>query len=417
MTENPNIDLLLASTHFFPTHGGAQLRFLRYIPGLQKRGVTVRVLAGTAKSKKRPDAEAEAPAGDEESLLSREFLDQIDLQHVPLPPSAGWPRAIVFSRAILRECESEARRPHLVQVVSSLQPRSMIWLRRLKKLGIPLVYAYTLSAQTPKNPLKRVVRRYALAYLYRRLDCIIVNSRPMLQELHPIKGGTRVEFIPNGIDLQRFRPPANQDERSRIRARLGMDDRRTVLLSVGAVHPRKGTDLILEAWSGIAQRYPDVHLYLLGLRKDITYPSLNQFRERLQTLVGRSGASERVHFEGVVRNVDEYLRAADIFMFPSEREGMPNGVLEAMASGLPVMLTPFAGFSEDLGTAGREFMLVERSGTALTQALEALLTDETLRAQLGQRARRRAEGLFDLEKSLDRYSALYHELAGSLNSS
>jgi len=197
---------------------------------------------------------------------------------------------------------------------------------------------------------------------------------------------------------------------------LGMDDRRTVLLSVGAVHPRKGTDLILEAWSGIARRFPDVHLYLLGLRKDITYPSLSRFRERLQTLVGRSGASERVHFEGVVRNVDEYLRAADIFMFPSEREGMPNGVLEAMASGLPVMLTPFSGFSEDLGTAGREFMLVERNGTALIQALEALLADETLRAQLGQRARRRAEGRFDLEKSLDRYSALYHELAGSLNS-
>ena len=79
-------------------------------------------------------------------------------------------------------------------------------------------------------------------------------------------------------------------------------------------------------------------------------------------------------------------------------------------------LTPFAGFSEDLGTAGRDFMLVERNAAALTQALEALLTDETLRIQLGQRARRRVEDRFDLEKSLDRYSALYHELAGSLNS-
>jgi glycosyltransferase involved in cell wall biosynthesis len=151
----------------------------------------------------------------------------------------------------------------------------------------------------------------------------------------------------------------------------------------------------------------------LGLRKDISYPSLNRFRERLQALIGQSGASERVHFEGMVRNVDDYLRAADIFMFPSEREGMPNGVLEAMASGLPVALTPFAGFSDDLGTSGHEFMLVERNGAALTQALEALLTNKNLRIQLGQRARRQAEGRFDLEKSLDRYSALYHELAGS----
>jgi glycosyltransferase involved in cell wall biosynthesis len=417
MTANRNVELLLASTHFFPTHGGAQLRFLRYIPGLRKRGIFTRVLAGTAKSKKRPDTQYDASAENDESLLSKEFLDQIDLQHVSLPQSAGWPRSMVFSRAILRACESEANRPQLVQVVSSLQPRSMIWLKRLRRLGIPLVYAYTLSAQAPKNPLKRIVRKYALAYLYNRLDCIIVNSRTIIQELHQFEGNTRIEFIPNGIDLQRFRPPASEDERINTRARLGIDYRQTVLISVGAVHPRKGTDLILEAWSGIAKRFPDVHLYLLGLRKDISYPALDRFRDKLQALIGQSGAPERVHFEGMVRNVDEYLRAADIFMFPSEREGMPNGVLEAMASGLPVALTPFAGFSDDLGSANREFMLVERNSAALTQALETLIEDKNLRINLGQNARLRAESRFDLEQSLDHYSALYHELVGSIDSS
>jgi len=416
MAPNRNVELLLASTHFFPTHGGAQLRFLRYIPGLQKRGIYTRVLAGTAKSKKRHDVPYDASTENDDSVLSKEFLDQIDLQRVPLPQRAGWPRSIVFSRAILRACESEEKRPQLVQVVSSLQPRSMIWLKRLRRLGIPLVYAYTLSAKAPSNPLKRIARRYTLAYLYNRLDCIIVNSRAMLQELHPIGGNTRIEFIPNGIDLQRFRPPSGEDERISTRARLGINDRRTVLLSVGAVHPRKGTDLILEAWSGMAKRFPDVHLYLLGLRKDISYPALAGFRDKLQALISQSGAPERVHFEGIVRNVDEYLRAADIFIFPSEREGMPNGVLEAMASGLPVVLTPFAGFSDDLGSDGREFMLVERSAAALTQALVTLLKDKSLRGNLGRSARLWVENRFDLEKSIDRYSTLYHELVGSIDS-
>ncbi|RPI66059.1 MAG: glycosyltransferase [Geobacteraceae bacterium] len=115
------------------------------------------------------------------------------------------------------------------------------------------------------------------------------------------------------------------------------------------------------------------------------------------------------------RNVDEYLHAADIFTFPSEREGMPNGLLDAMASGLPVALTPSAGFSDDLGSDGREFMIVERSAAALTQALEALLKGKSLRIRLRRVAPRRVESRFDLEQSLDCYSALYHELVASIN--
>lgn len=410
-----DVRLLLASTHFFPTHGGAQLRFLRYIPGLEKRGISTRVLAGTAKSKKRHEALSDPSAEQDDSALSAEFLDQIDLQRVPLPGRAGWPRSIVFSRAILRTCALGEKRPHLVQVVSSLQPRSMIWLKRLRRLGIPLVYAYTLSASMPSNPFKRIARRYTLAYLYKRLDCIIVNSRTMLQELTPLSGNTRIEFIPNGIDLIRFRPPSGEGDRIGARTRLGMDERCTVLISVGAVHPRKGTDLTLEAWAGMARRYPDLHLYLVGLRKDISYPALAGFRERLEGLISQSDAPERVHFEGIVRNVDDYLRAADIFMFPSEREGMPNGVLEAMASGLPVVLTRFAGFSDDLGNNGHEFMLVERTGAALTQALDTLLKDKSLQDRLGQHARRWVEKRFGIEKSLDRYAALYRELVGSMD--
>lgn len=413
VTPNPDIRLLLASTHFFPTHGGAQLRFLRYIPGLEHRGISTRVLAGTAKSKKRHETLPDNSDENDESAVSAKFLDQIDLQRVPLPGRAGWPRSIVFSRAILRACMSGEKRPHLVQVVSSLQPRSMMWLRRLKTCGIPLVYAYTLSAQKPSNPLKRIARRYTLAYLYKRLDCIIVNSRSMRQELSPISGDTRIEFIPNGIDLKRFRPISGEDERISARYRLGINQRSTILISVGAVHPRKGTDLTLEAWSNMARRYPELHLYLLGLRKDLSYPALAGFRERLDGLISHSGAPERVHFEGIVRNVDDYLRAADIFMFPSEREGMPNGVLEAMASGLPVVLTRFAGFSDDLGNNGNEFMLVERTGAALTQALDTLLKNKNLQGRLGQNARRWVEQRFGLEQSLDRYAALYRELVAA----
>ena len=81
---------------------------------------------------------------------------------------------------------------------------------------------------------------------------------------------------------------------------------------------------------------------LVGPRKDIDQPGLKLFRRRLESLIGQSGAPERVHFTGLIDNVDTLVRASDIFVLPSEREGMPNSVLEAACPaiwGLPARIT------------------------------------------------------------------------------
>ena len=119
----------------------------------------------------------------------------------------------------------------------------------------------------------------------------------------------------------------------------------------------------------------------------MSYPNLGEFRRKLETLLTASGATDRVHFAGVVRNVEVYLRASDVFVFPSQREGMPNAVLEAMASGLPVILTPFTGLSEDFGKPGQEYLLAERDPKALAAQITKLLENDELRNNLGLHAR------------------------------
>jgi glycosyltransferase involved in cell wall biosynthesis len=221
-----------------------------------------------------------------------------------------------------------------------------------------------------------------------------------------------MEFISNGVDLPRFRPARDAAERRAARQSLGVsDERRKIITTVGAVHPRKGSDLLLEAWSHLAGRFPEAHVFIVGLRKDLTYPKLADFRERIQHLCSASGAPERIHFPGLVRNVETYLRASDIFVFPSQREGMPNVVLEAMATGLPVLLTPFVGLAEDFGQAGRDYILAPREAQAVAANLAALLEDEALRSELGERARNWVRDHLSIETSLDRYAALYYELA------
>jgi glycosyltransferase involved in cell wall biosynthesis len=414
MSSDRTIELLLASAHFFPTHGGAQLRYLRYIPGLRARGILTRVLTGTPKLKKNAPPQHEGIPGPsvEGQSPAEEIPEGTPIQRIPLPATAGWRRSIAFNQALLRFCRQPGYRPQILQLVSSLQPRSIFWLPQMRRLGAALVYAYTLPLKLPANPIQRAIRRQTLRLIFDQMDCIIVNSPQMQDQLRALGVTARMEFISNGVDLTRFRPARDAAERRAARQSLGIsDERRKIITTVGAVHPRKGSDLLLEAWSHLAGRFPEAHVFIVGLRKDLTYPKLADFRERIQHLCSASGAPERIHFPGLVRNVETYLRASDIFVFPSQREGMPNVVLEAMATGLPVLLTPFVGLAADFGQAGRDYILAPREAQAVAANLAALLEDEALRSELGERARNWVRDHLSIETSLDRYAALYYELA------
>jgi glycosyltransferase involved in cell wall biosynthesis len=130
-------------------------------------------------------------------------------------------------------------------------------------------------------------------------------------------------------------------------------------------------------------------------------------RETLTSGRGR----DRVTFVGRVQDVEEYMRAADVFVLPTHREGMPNVVLEAFASGLPSVLTPFRGLPEELGRPGQEYVLVEHDVSLLGQAIVDLLSDASRREQVGQAAFRWAREQLDLEKSLDRLAEILNDVA------
>jgi glycosyltransferase involved in cell wall biosynthesis len=186
-----------------------------------------------------------------------------------------------------------------------------------------------------------------------------------------------------------------------------------MITTVGGVMPRKGSHLLLEAWASLAAEFPNVHLVLVGPRKDLEQPGLKSFRNQLKKTINNSAAPERVHFTGLCENVEEYQRAADIFVLPSEREGMPNSVLEAMASRVAVILTPFKGLSHDLGTPGTHFLLCDRNAGDLSSALRQLLENPARRSELAGQAYHWVRETMRIDRSLDKYAALYHELAAA----
>ena len=413
MVSDQRVELCLASQHFYPTHGGAQLRFLRYLPGLRKRGIETRVLSGTPKLKKLvgPNPLAESDGLSPDDILSGEPINDISMHRVELPDKAGWRRSLVFNQALLNFCTGSDYRPDVVQVVSSLQPRSLPWVLRLRRCGIPVIYAYSIPTMLPSHPVKRAFRRWSLRNLYRRVDCIVVSSAVMRDLALDIGVKTRFEVIPNGVNLKRFRTAQDKAERRSLRGSLGVGENEKMITTIGAVHPRKGSDVLLEAYVQLKKQFPETHLFLVGLRKDLKYPGLDDFRSKLQELIVASGTPEYIHFTNTVRNPEDYLRASDVFVFPSMREGLPNAVLEAMASRVPVILTPFIGLSEDLGQAGREYLLAEREPADIAAAITKVLGDNGLHTKLADAGRSWVERTMDLEKTLDRYAAMYHDLA------
>jgi glycosyltransferase involved in cell wall biosynthesis len=228
-----------------------------------------------------------------------------------------------------------------------------------------------------------------LRLLLRAARCTICVSETEYEHVVACVGrraAARAVVIPNGVDLP---PPADRRERARVRAELGIDDGAVVGAWVGSLDERKDPLTALRA----AAR-SRVQLLLLGdgpLRGEV---------ER--------AAGPGVHVLGERSDVREVLAAADFFVLSSHREGLAFALLEAMAGGLPAIVTELPENVEAVGKAG----IVIRPGDedALAAAFHRLATDEHDRVTLGEQARRRVENGFRADEMRRRTQETYEDV-------
>ena len=166
----------------------------------------------------------------------------------------------------------------------------------------------------------------------------------------------RIDVLRNGVDLVRFRPPA---DREALRRSLRIDG--PTLVSVGHLVPGKGHDLAVRAMTGL----PDHRLIVIGEGPE---------RKNLDALVRSLGLGDRVRLAGALphESLPDHYGAADALLLMSAREGWPNVVLEAMACGTPVIATDVGGIPEIIGTPEAGFMLPERTPDALATAVRRI---------------------------------------------
>lgn len=401
------VDVCLALIHFYPTFTGAGERFQRYAPGLRVRGVDMRVFAGTPEMSGSPSANGLQTG----ALLPVEHIDDLPIQRVQLPQKSLRRKHMVFATSLLDYCRQPATRPDLLQS-QSVSQYWLPWWYSFRHLGIPIIYTSTMVGELSPNPWKRRLQPFYRQLPVQMADCVVVSSSVARDALRDLGVTKRIEVIPNGVDLKRFQPVASPKAKIALSEQLGLDPASELILFVGTLIERKGVDVLVAAWRLIANKRPRAYLLLVGPnKKDMRRDMYSvDFQARIETTIASSGAAERVIITGRVENIETYFQAADLFVFPSRREGMPNVVLEAFGCGLPTVLTPFIGLPHEFGRPDEHYILVERTPQALAQATIALLEDHERRQELGRQSRKWVEAHLDVERSLDQYMALYREL-------
>lgn len=225
---------------------------------------------------------------------------------------------------------------------------------------------------------------------------IVMNSEDLARAKRMgFKEGKNLFFVHGvGIELDRFAP--RPGEGLAVRKELGLSDQDAAITCVAEFTATKNHVSLLSAWRRVAKEEPRAHLLLIG-------------DGRLRKPMERHAAANRishVHFLGFRRDVPQLLHAADIFVLPSRREGLPRSVMEAMAAGKPVVATDVRG-NRDLVEHEVTGLLVKLGDTqGLADALLRLTCDPPLRVRMGQAGRERIQA-YSLDRVLEEMSTIY----------
>jgi sugar transferase (PEP-CTERM/EpsH1 system associated) len=233
-------------------------------------------------------------------------------------------------------------------------------------------------------------------------DRVLAVSR-QLQQLHAARTGfpaEKITVVHNGVNDQRFRPDPLL--RARVRRELGFADNDFCIVSVGHLTPVKDHMTELRAAAELARVVENWKLVIIGDGPE---------RSQLETFIQADPAlKNRVSLPGLTRRVPEMLTAFDVFTLPSVTEGICNSLLEAMATGLPVIATATGGNPEVVSDGQSGLLFPVGDFRALADKLALLARQPDLRLKLGQSAIRRVQDEFSIASMVRGYDEVYSSL-------
>ncbi len=380
---NETLRVAMIIQRYYPHVGGAERQVAALAPLLQAQGIALIVLT------RRYDR----------TLPAFEQVASVPVYRLPMPG----PKALAaLSFTVTSQWVLKRWRPHLIHAHELLSPTTVA-LTAKRLFGVPVV-AKVLNGGALGDIAKlqqRPAGQRRLALLQQQVDRFIVISQEIDEELATV--GVPVAkraFIPNGVDLEQFQPVSTAQQQA-LRQQLGLPSG-LLLLFTGRLTAQKRLDLLLDCWPAVHAQQPDATLLLLGAGDEGA------------TLKARGVAG--VRFLPPVDKVAPYLQAADLFVLPSAAEGLSNALLEAMATGLPVLATKVGGAGELIAHGHNGWLIPPNAPVPLREGLQHLLADAPLRGQIGRAARQTVAEAYALPTIADRLQRLYRGLVTARHS-
>jgi glycosyltransferase involved in cell wall biosynthesis len=260
-------------------------------------------------------------------------------------------------------------------------------------------------ADNDLHGLKRSIPGMIHYAFLRMIDSYVAISHDLGSEFQ-MSGlpSDRIAYLPNGVDAERF-CPVTIEEKTALRRALGLPENHKIALAAGVFDERKNIGWLMEEWIRTDAFGTGVYLVAVGpqSREDKEGTFLNYLKQLA------SEHREILCLRDFTDDISQYYQASDFFILPSLSEGMPNVILEAMASGLPSIATRVSGVKELVkdGETGYVFGVKDRQG--LYEAIRKIL--KNLHGTMGRRARESVEDRYSLSALADQYEELYRKLS------
>lgn len=260
--------------------------------------------------------------------------------------------------------------------------------------GVPVLVA---SRRIDQYGDSRSILRRLNGALVRSAHAVICNAHRSLEHV-PDTQRARHVVIPNGVELDPPRRP-----RAVVRAELGLPLEAPVVGNAARLVAGKNHHRFLEVAAAVLARHPGAHFVLAG--GGPLYAELGERRRQL-------GLDGRVHLLGERGDVPDLLGALDVFLLTSDREGMSNTTMEAMAAGLPCVVTDAGGTRELVVHGATGFVCASGQAAEMAERVGELLDDPTRRRRLGEQGRARVAAEFSPGALAESTAALYRRLLG-----
>jgi len=375
----------MLTERYFPIWGGAENQLRQLLPYLSREGFHVEVI--TRRWRKE--------------MQRTEYIDGTMVRRIGIPGEGLLP-TILF--VLMLGVYLIGKSPS-IDVIHTHGAVAMAALGRFFAMITGKVNVAKIATAGRILKYRQSLTGRVILFWFKRSDAIICMSDEVLEELANTNVPSQSIFrIENAVDGNRFKP-MSVDKRKEWRSKRGFEEKTPLVIFSGRLVPRKGLDILIDAWCRVIKKYPDTHLLIIG--------SGNFQPDSIETQMQLKVDSENIgniHFEGETDSPESYLGVADIFVFPSRREGFPNALLEAMASGLSPVASEIGGVVDLIKNGKTGLLFPPEDSQTMADKIQFLLNNPEVRVRIGQKARTHVLENYTFDRVAEQYCQLYENI-------